>query len=58
MHVCSNITTLPLYIQVHSDSGEPFYMNKPIDVIRRCFGHPDISNVLQRIPVSHSDTVT
>ena len=32
-------------------------MNKPIDVIRRCFGDPDISKTLQRIPVSHSDIV-
>eukprot|EP00731_Ephydatia_muelleri_P004904 Em0002g1080a len=43
---------------VYSDLGEPFYMNKPIDVIRRCFGDPDISKTLQRIPVSHSDIVT
>lgn len=37
------------------DSCEPFYMNKPIDVIRRCFGD---TNILQRMPVSHSDIFT
>ena len=52
-----NYSAHACFIQFYSTRGVPFYMNSPIEIVRRCIGNPRIATALFRYPVANADPI-